>query len=144
MAVACAYTATLHKVKRLVDAGADINAIDSEGRTALMLVVQQFWLPDETEWLISEGARSGIKDVSGKSAFDYLEAAQEDNKADRPPMTEFYGCCRLANEAALKHRVECRGFCFFPVVLLLILQAVRSPGNGLQAFLCDRTSAIDA
>lgn len=82
MAVTCGFTATIHKVKRLVDAGADINAIDADGRSALMFAVRQSWSSDELGWLISQGARSGFKDVSGKSAFDYLETAYEDNKAE--------------------------------------------------------------
>ena len=82
MAVISGYKQTRHKIEQLVSAGADINAADIEGRTALMFAVQRFWLPDLTAWLLDAGARTRIKDAKGKSAFDYLEAAFAENKQE--------------------------------------------------------------
>lgn len=75
MAVSTGAMATPHKIERLVALGVDINAIDNDGQTALMFAVQRFWLPDQTTWLLANGARTGIKDAQGKTAADHLDAA---------------------------------------------------------------------
>jgi hypothetical protein len=75
MAVSAGAMPTQHKIERLVALGLDINAVDNDGQTALMFAVQRFWLPDQTAWLLANGARTGIKDAQGKTAADYLEAA---------------------------------------------------------------------
>lgn len=73
--VLMAATGSQHKIERLVALGVDVNAVDHDGQTALMFGVQRFWLPDQTAWLLANGARTGIKDAQGKTAADYLEAA---------------------------------------------------------------------
>jgi hypothetical protein len=75
MAVAAGAMATQHKIERLVALGVNINAVDNDEQTALMFAVERFWLPDQTAWLLANGARTGIKDARGKTAADYLEAA---------------------------------------------------------------------
>lgn len=72
-AVIAGYSRSKYKIEQLVRAGADINAADTEGKTALMLAVQRSF-PDETEWLVANGARVDMRDVKGRTAFDYLEA----------------------------------------------------------------------
>jgi hypothetical protein len=75
MAAISGHNWTARKMELLIEEGCDVNATDSAGRTALMFAVQQFWLSDKVAWLIANGARAGIKDVSGKPALGYLKDA---------------------------------------------------------------------
>ena len=58
----------------LLKAGADVNAVNDVGMTALMLLVQR-GDPDEIEILLKAGADARKKDASGRTALDYLNAA---------------------------------------------------------------------
>jgi hypothetical protein len=58
----------------LLHAGADVNAVNDVGMTALMLLVQR-GEPDEIEALLKAGADARKKDASGRTALDYLNAA---------------------------------------------------------------------
>jgi hypothetical protein len=58
----------------LLKAGADVNAVNDVGMTALMLLVQR-GAPDEIETLLSAGADARKKDSEGRTALDYLNAA---------------------------------------------------------------------
>jgi hypothetical protein len=58
----------------LLKAGADVNAVNDIGMTALMLLVQR-GEPDEIMILLKAGADARKKDASGRTALDYLNAA---------------------------------------------------------------------
>jgi TonB family protein len=60
--------------KDLLDAGADVNAVNDVGMTALMLLVQRGH-PDEITALLKAGADARKKDSAGRTALDYLNAA---------------------------------------------------------------------
>jgi hypothetical protein len=58
----------------LLNAGAEVNAVNDDGMTALMLLVQR-GDPDEVETLLKAGADARMKDSKGRTALDYLNAA---------------------------------------------------------------------
>ena len=58
----------------LLKAGANVNAVNDVGMTALMLLVQR-GDPDEIETLLKAGADARRKDALGRTALDYLTAA---------------------------------------------------------------------
>ncbi|MBB5061479.1 hypothetical protein HDF16_006215 [Granulicella aggregans] len=58
----------------LLNAGADVNASNDVGMTALMLLVQR-GEPDEIAILLKAGADAHRKDGAGRTALDYLNAA---------------------------------------------------------------------
>ena len=58
----------------LLNAGADVNAVNDVGMSALMLLVQG-GEPDEITALLKAGADARKKDASGRTALDYLNAA---------------------------------------------------------------------
>jgi hypothetical protein len=58
----------------LLKAGAEVNAVNDDGMTALMLLVQR-GDPDEVEALLKAGADARMKDSKGRTALDYLNAA---------------------------------------------------------------------
>ena len=58
----------------LLKAGAEVNAVNADGMTALMLLVQH-GDPDEVETLLKAGADARMKDSRGRTALDYLNAA---------------------------------------------------------------------
>jgi hypothetical protein len=58
----------------LLDAGADVNAVNDGGMTTLMLLVQR-GEPNEIRTLLKAGADAGKKDAAGRTALDYLNAA---------------------------------------------------------------------
>lgn len=59
----------------LLSAGAEVNAVNDDGMTALMLLVQRAH-PEEVETLLKAGADAGMKDSKGRTALDYLNAAK--------------------------------------------------------------------
>jgi hypothetical protein len=58
----------------LLKAGAEVNAVNDDGMTALMLLVQH-GDPDEVDTLLKAGADARVKDSKGRTALDYLNAA---------------------------------------------------------------------
>jgi hypothetical protein len=58
----------------LLNAGAEVNAVNDVGMTALMLLVQR-GDPDEIETLARAGADARKRDSAGRTALDYLNAA---------------------------------------------------------------------
>jgi TonB family protein len=58
----------------LLNAGAEVNAVNDDGMTALMLLAQH-GDPDEVETLLKAGAKARVKDSKGRTALDYLNAA---------------------------------------------------------------------
>jgi len=58
----------------LLHAGADVNAVNDVGMTALMLLVQR-GEADEITILLKAGADARKKDAAGRTAMDYLNAA---------------------------------------------------------------------
>ena len=72
MAAVSGYQWSAGKMTRLKAAGCNINAADSTGATALMLVMRHFWLSERAEWLIAHGALTSLKDAHGKTALIHL------------------------------------------------------------------------
>jgi len=61
--------------RRLLDGGADVNARNPEGKTALMLVASSDTLPVETvKMLIARGADVNAKTPKGESALDFAQS----------------------------------------------------------------------
>ena len=55
----------------VVKYGADINAKDNNGRTALMYAVAFNPNPEVVKYLLAHGADAKITDLQGKTALDY-------------------------------------------------------------------------
>lgn len=60
--------------EELLNAGAEVNAVNNGGMTALMLLAQH-GEPKEIETLLKAGAIARMKDLKGRTALDYLNAA---------------------------------------------------------------------
>lgn len=71
------------KMKVLVDAGADINKVDEEGKTPL-IVAARTSLATAAQWLLDSGAEWRLKDNSEKTALDWAisERAEIPEKTD--------------------------------------------------------------
>ncbi|MFT3784946.1 MAG: ankyrin repeat domain-containing protein [Tepidisphaeraceae bacterium] len=79
---------TSGKANALIDAGANVNAVDKYGRTPLMYAAMYVKLRGVNEdsslvsTLLARGANKNLKDIYGKSAYDYaLESGQEKKAA---------------------------------------------------------------
>jgi hypothetical protein len=57
----------------LIHSGANVNAINDAGMTALMLLSQR-GRPDEIATMLKAGADARRKDAAGRTALDYLNA----------------------------------------------------------------------
>ena len=71
----------------LVEAGADVNAIDAEGKTPLMYAVKEVELWRDTAlepvgFLVSHGADITLRDKDGKTALDLFTARYADKELD--------------------------------------------------------------
>ena len=71
----------------LVEAGADVNAIDNEDKTPLMYAVKEVGLWRDTAlesvgFLVSHGADVTMRDKDGKTALDLFTAEYDDRKLD--------------------------------------------------------------
>ena len=60
--------------ENLLNAGAEVNAVNDDGMTALMLLAQHA-NPDDIKTLLKAGAKAQMKDSKGRTALDYLNAA---------------------------------------------------------------------
>ena len=59
-------------LRMLIEAGADLNAKDDSGETALMYAAY-YDDPEAVEVLLKAGAETDIKDEDGKTAYDMIE-----------------------------------------------------------------------
>jgi len=64
--------------KRLVERGADVNAQDAKGRTALHVAIEKDFDPALLTWLVAHGASADIEDRDGVSAR--LRASRKRNR----------------------------------------------------------------
>jgi ankyrin repeat protein len=69
--IMAAWYGRMDLLKTFLDAGVAINAIDDEGKTALMYACEETDSPDPIDFLVKAGADASIVDESGKSAYDY-------------------------------------------------------------------------
>ncbi len=67
-------------IKLLVDRGADIDALDSNKWTPLMIASMQANI-EVVRFLVREGANKGIEDIEGKTAREHAIEALEQEKA---------------------------------------------------------------
>lgn len=66
----------LEAAQELLDRGADINARNAEGKTALMLAeLSEMTTGAEIAWLVEAGADEDIQDAAGMTAMQYIDAA---------------------------------------------------------------------
>jgi hypothetical protein len=70
-------------VRVLVEAGADVNAIDASGRTALMNAAIA-GRPDTVRLLLAAGALRYVRDNNGFTALDFAIRGADDEVANRP------------------------------------------------------------
>ena len=73
--IAAAFQSDIGMVKQMLDAGADVNARDEYGQTALMLAAECLIVynkKDIIELLIKRGADIAIKDPSGWMAIQHI------------------------------------------------------------------------
>ena len=72
------------KMKLLIEAGADVNHQDNEGKTALIYIIKNKNVSDKLRqdmvtYLIDSKALKNIKDKSGKTAIDYAQIMENSN-----------------------------------------------------------------
>jgi ankyrin repeat protein len=69
-------------ITELLKAGADINARDEEGRTALMIAAKYNKDPEVIAVLLKAGADARVKDNSGHTALDWSQGNAKLEGAD--------------------------------------------------------------
>ena len=82
--VEAAFQGELATVKQMLDAGADVDAVDEYGQTGLMLAAESLkshGKDDVIKLLLERGADSAIMDPGGWTAFDYYVALGFDARA---------------------------------------------------------------
>ena len=91
----------------LLKAGAEVNAANDEGMTALMLLAQR-GDPDEIGTLLKAGADARMKDSEGRTALDYLNAANCGSPVVREKdprwMTVGYSVCNVLHDKHQKSK----------------------------------------
>ena len=65
--------ASMEEVIRLIQEGADVNAVDNLGKTPLLLAARSNSNSDVLRVLIDNGADVAFKDKEGKNALDYAD-----------------------------------------------------------------------
>ena len=83
-----AYGSDVEVVKALVDAGANLQARDSEGRTVLMAALDN---PDTgvLAWLLTQHVNVNLKDKKGETALSIANEKRTETIADNEkPVTE--------------------------------------------------------
>jgi len=89
-------------LQELIEAGADVNASDEDGETALMAAAEKGHL-SKVKLLIEKGANVGAKDKTGKTALQYARAPRDDNDDDFPQ------CYESVSSNDLKPMNDCEG-----------------------------------
>jgi ankyrin repeat protein len=96
--IACAYYACETIIQLLVESGADVNAVTTDGTTPLMLAAQNA-KARVVDYLLKKGAKKDLKNRSGKSALDYAKISKDDEE------TKKWSKCEL-DKAATIHALE--------------------------------------
>lgn len=60
--------------KKLLNRGADIDYVNREGKTALVMAVQMLRI-DSIHFLLEKGANPHLEDLTGQDACDYARSA---------------------------------------------------------------------
>ena len=72
MAAAANFSRGQEMMETLIAAGANINAQDVNGQTALMFEVRRFTRPELVAFMLKAGARTDLRDSKGLTALDHL------------------------------------------------------------------------
>ncbi len=67
------FAGSVEVARALLEAGAEVNAQDSNGVTSLMRAAHR-GVPDVVRWLLSQGANSAVRSTSGLSAMDFAKS----------------------------------------------------------------------
>jgi ankyrin repeat protein len=92
--IACAYYACVSIIQLLVESGADVNAVTTDGTTPLMLAAQNA-KSGVVDYLLKKGAKKDLKNRSGKSALDYAKISKDDEE------TKKWTKCKLDKAATI-------------------------------------------
>ena len=89
-------------LQELIDAGADVNAADEDGQTALMAAAEKGHV-SKVRLLLDKGANVNARDKSGKTALQYARPPRNDNDDDFPQ------CYESLSSDELKPTNDCEG-----------------------------------
>lgn len=84
----------------MIDAGADVNAADADGETALMAAAEKGHV-SKVKVLLDHGANVNARDRRGKTALQYARPPKNDNDDDFPQ------CYESVNSDDLKPNNNC-------------------------------------
>ncbi|XPS81811.1 hypothetical protein M3J09_013736 [Ascochyta lentis] len=87
-------------VSFLVDHGANVNAVNGQGRSALMEAALWGRL-ENVKALLTANAKKSLKDIEGRSALDFAQPTPANEK-------ERYRQCELASSEKVRERDQCR------------------------------------